>query len=106
MNDIVKSIDPKKFAVSNLFKRSILLRIKSFEVRSKQAELFKQSNYMSVAALKARLKGDEITFNDMWKQSINVKNEAKSLGEVAEGFNSRAHNLEGIYYSIIEEFKE
>jgi len=84
--------------------RGIQARIESFKLRNEQLEIFKRSNELSIKSLQARLKGDTDTYNNLWQQSIDLKNDAKSVGEESLTLQEKASNLEGIYYSLCEEF--
>ena len=91
-----------------ILNRATEMRIKSFQIRSEQMEIFKQSNDFSIKSLQEKLKNpdaDVIHGDLLWQKGIELKNKAKEMGDISQDLQERASNLEGIYYTLVEEFK-
>ena len=96
----------KMKSFEQILKRSIQIRIRSFELRNEAAVIFKNSNDISIQSLKAKLSGDLSKSDILWKKAIDLKEKAKLFNDKCQELQERSSYLENVFHELINEFKE
>jgi len=87
--------------IAPLLKESIELRIETFKIRNEQTLVFNKANDLSIKSLQARLKNDIVISDELWKKSIELRDEANKLAQECHELQELSGKLEKYYYRVI-----
>lgn len=65
-----------------------------------------KSNELSIKSLQAKIKGNIKVYEELWQQSINLKDIAKAKGDEAQILQENASRIEACYHTLTEEFSK
>lgn len=89
-------------ALGDIKDESLLSRIKSFELREQSSDIYREVNKLSVAGLRAKLKGDDKLADDLIDKTSYQKAKARELSELADLWQERANKLASMYYRVYD----
>ena len=91
----------EKFDIRKVQKKGGIFNIEKLRWINKEYIKLQKNN--TEERINQKLKENVTLYDELWQKGINLKDDAKDLGDDARDAHDKASRLEGLYYSIIDE---